>query len=277
MNKTTKALVGVGVLCLSAATLQAQNWGLFTDYTDVVVYQHYDNGTWDSDLGTWAVPPAPLGVNPGVNTWSSPATEFPPDRINAYPSDFTAAQEGGMRVQEGQAITYNGTIYRGQSDWTPNGMPDAWTRVGGGLLTPGATYTVAAYSVIGGSKDTAIFSLNAGATWTPIIDLASITPLLGGGADWLVHSDSDAIGTPGVKDGDTRFRVIIGDAVADASGNIVVGFRDPNERSTGGSSDRGRIDGYAVALGPVSQVPEPTTFALAGLGAAAMLIFRRRR
>jgi len=148
-------------------------------------------------------------------------------------------------------------------------------------LTEGETYTIAAYTVIGSmQKDTCVFSLDGGATWGPVISGDSITPLLGGGANWLQHSSTDAIGTPmAAKDGDTRIRVIIGDAVAGADGNIVVGFRDPNRQFLNPSapSDRGRIDGYAVALGSVDVIPEPTTFALAGLGMAALLITRRRR
>lgn len=289
MNKVTKSLLAVGAISLAAVSAQAQNWAAFTTYTDVQVSAHYDNGTWTAE-GGWVVPPALVASFPNANTFSDPVDTSFLAEIPAFPSDGTTAEWGpgfrwldvtGAYGNTGGAAnrSYEGDTYFIRSDYSPFGSPVGWTHVGGGALTPGATYTVAAYSVIGGTKDTMQYSLDAGAHWTPIIDLASVTALGNGvaGFDWLAHSTTDAIGTPGVKDGDTRYRLIIGDAVANAQGNVVVGFFDPNLRSTGGSSDRGRIDGFAVALGSVDVIPEPSTFALAGLGAAALLIARRRR
>ncbi len=48
--------------------------------------------------------------------------------------------------------------------------------------------------------------------------------------------------------------------------------------STGqGGSGPGGFNSFDLVLNAPSQVPEPSTFALAGLGAAALLIFRRRK
>ena len=138
-------------------------------------------------------------------------------------------------------------------------------------MTPGQNYSVAMFAIQGGTKDTVSTILDLGATWSSPIDTPVIEAMLGNGADWLAHSTTDALGGPGVKDGDTRFRILIGNQMADSGGTVIVGFRDPNVRSTGGSSDRGRIDGFAAAA-----VSEPTAVALAGLCAGGLLILRRR-
>ena len=175
-----------------------------------------------------------------------------------------------IRGGGGSANSYGGDLYFFRSDYSPVGSPDGFTRISG--LAPGQRYSVALFAVQGGTKDTVSTSLDLGASWSTPIDTPVIESMLGAGADWLAHSTTDAIGTPGIKDGDTRYRIIIGSQVANAAGQVIVGFRDPNLRSTGGSSDRGRIDGFAVAA-----IPEPTTIALTGLGAAVLLAFRRRR
>ena len=258
------SILTVGAMILSSTSTHAQDWSSFGNYTDVSVYEHFD-ATLTS-----------LGVNSDVNTWSSPTSTLEADRINAYFNDGFAANLGGFVWYDetanpggGSANSYGGDLYFYRSDYDPIGSPDGYTRISG--LTPGQDYSVAMFAIQGGTKDTVSTSLDLGATWSTPIDTPVIESMLGNGADWLQHSTTDAIGTVGVKDGDTRYRIIIGDQIANSSGEVIVGFRDPNLRSTGGSSDRGRIDGFAVAA-----IPEPTTVALAGLGAAALLLFRRR-
>ena len=105
--------------------------------------------------------------------------------------------------------------------------------------------------------------------------MSVIDTLHGTTADWLEHSVTDVFGTAnstGVRDGDTRFRIHIGRQVADANGVVVAGFRNPELGPTGITSDRGRIDGFAVAL-----VPEPSSIALTGLSLVGLLINRRKR
>lgn len=264
MKTGISLVVALSALIVAAASTQAQDWSLFGNYTDVSVYEHFDLSNNS------------LGVNADVNTWSSPTSTLAADRINAYFNDNFAANLGGFVWYDetanpggGADHSYGGDLYFYRSDYDPIGSPDGYTRITG--LTPGQNYSVAMFAVQGGTKDTVSTSLDLGATWSSPIDTPVIESMLGNGADWLAHSTTDAIGTPGVKDGDTRYRIIIGNQVADAAGEVIVGFRDPNLRSTGGSSDRGRIDGFAVAA-----VPEPIGITLAGLGAAALLIFRRR-
>jgi len=274
MKQQTTVITAIAVLVLSVASTQAQDWSKFGNYTDAKVTLHFDN----------SVPPAAiLPPNFDANTFADPASTV---SINAYTSDGDTATYGGFRWLDqaspygntggGANRAYGGNLYFMRSDYSPIGSPDGYTRITGNL--PNTEYTIAMYSIQGGAKDTVSYSLDQGVTWSSgagIIDQPVIQSMLWGGADWLAHSTTDAIGTPtGIKDGDTRYRIILGTMISDANGDLVVGFRDPNWRSTGGTSDRGRIDGFAVALG---QVPEPTSMALAGLGAAAMLIFRRRK
>jgi len=263
MKKATSLVIAVGALALCAVTAQAQNWGLFSTYTDTLVTYHNIGGV--------------LTTNLGANTWNNPAGPGPSFfNITAWGTDGDAAANNGYRLRSpsggGADRAYNANLYYTSSDGY--GSPDGYTVTTG--LTPNTLYTIAMYGIIGGSKDTLSYSLNDGGTWSSPIDEPVVNA--GIGANWLVHSTTDAFGTPmAARDGDTRFRIIIGEKMSDATGKIVVGFRDPNLRSVGGTSDRGRIDGFAFAEGGLAIVPEPTTFALAGLGAAALLIFRRRQ
>lgn len=264
MKTALTSAITVGALAISTLAAQAQDWSSFGNYTDASVYEHF-NQTLTS-----------LGVNADVNTWSSPNSTLPADNINGYFDSTFAANFGGFAWYDesanpggGSANSFGGDLYFFTSDSTPQGSPNGFTRISG--LSPGQNYSVALFGVIGGTKDTVSTSLDLGVTWGSPIDLPVIDAMLGSGADWLAHSTSDAIGTPSVRDGDTRYRIIIGNQLANVAGEVIVGFRDPNLTSTGGSSDRGRIDGFAVAA-----IPEPTTVALVGLGAAASLFCRRR-
>ncbi|TWU27751.1 PEP-CTERM sorting domain-containing protein [Bythopirellula polymerisocia] len=273
MKKAIILAFAIGALVVSSVSTQAGLFDTFTNYTDVSVYEHYSA----SDPINNIFVPTPLGPNAVNNTFADAAGTT---NINAYATDGDTATFGpGFRWLDvvgnpggGSDRAYNGNLYFYRSDYSPNGSPDGYTRIGG--LQPGKEYQVGMWSIQGGTKDTVSTSLDLGATWstpidTPVIDAA----ILAGTADWLAHSTADAYGTPGVKDGDTRFRILLdGTQVANGAGEVIVGFRDPNLRSTGGTSDRGRIDGFAVRC-----VPEPTTLALAGLSVVGLLIRRRNR
>lgn len=271
MKTAISSTLAVGALLCGAHAAQAVDWTQYGNYTDVAVHEHF------------LTPLNSLGVNADENTWSSPTSTTAADQINAYPDDGFTANFGGFRFLDeatnpggGSSAAFGGDLYFIRSDYDPIGSPDGYTRISG--LTPGQNYSVALFSIQGGAKDTLSISLDLGATWSTPIDTPVIDAAVGAGtADWLAHSTTDAIGTavPGdssvAKDGDTRYRILVGYQTADAAGEVIVGFRDPNLRSTGGSSDRGRIDGFAVAA-----VPEPTTVALAGLSMIALLARRRR-
>lgn len=256
-----------GTLVLGAATAHAQPWSAYGNYTDVAVHEHF-NSTLQS-----------FGVNADENTWSSPSSTTAADEIDGYVSDGFVATFGGFRFFDEtdnpapglSDRAFGGDLYFFNSALAPMASPNAFTRITG--LTPGQNYSVAMFSIIGGAKDTVSVSLDLGATWSSPIDQPVVeAAILGGSADWLAHSTTDALGTPmAAKDGDTRYRIRIGQQEANSAGEIIVGFRDPHVTSTGGGSDRGRIDGFAVAA-----VPEPTATALIGLAAAALLIRRLR-
>lgn len=81
---------------------------------------------------------------------------------------------------------------------------------------------------------------------------------------------AQTVGDPGTTPTLANF-IIIGTATVDASG-ILQGTL--NGSGGVGSASEGQVGGFVFAIEPV---PEPGTLALVGLGAAAMLTFRRRQ
>jgi hypothetical protein len=67
------------------------------------------------------------------------------------------------------------------------------------------------------------------------------------------------------------------DPVAAAISGAAVGFSAPIQYTLGSVGSPGGSLGLAGISSFGVGVPEPTSFALAGLGAAALLIFRRRQ
>lgn len=68
------------------------------------------------------------------------------------------------------------------------------------------------------------------------------------------------------------------DPIAAAAAGAPVGFSAPIQFTLGSTlAPGGSLNNAGLTQFGVNPVPEPTTFALAGLGAAALLIFRRRR
>ena len=142
-------------------------------------------------------------------------------------------------------------------------------------LTPNTLYTIKLYGVwsSGNNNWNLQYSLNGGTTWGGYIsrDVVTFAGGLGAGQGW-VDTSNGGVGAmvPGPA-GDSRGNVVIGSMTSDGSGTLTVGVW--NWKNAAGTQERGVYDGLAYAVGVV---PEPTTFALAGLGAAALLIFRRR-
>jgi hypothetical protein len=60
-------------------------------------------------------------------------------------------------------------------------------------------------------------------------------------------------------------------ATADQSGELKVYLQLPALLTDNNGNDRFILDGFGLV------VPEPSSFALLGLGSAALMIFRRRR
>jgi hypothetical protein len=94
-----------------------------------------------------------------------------------------------------------------------------------------------------------------------------------------------ALGIAGTNPGDTISMYVIGWAAsfganpnAAALGSGALGWSNPINEVLGSSGSPGVAMNNAGMTGfVVNPVPEPATFALAGIGAAAMLIFRRRK
>lgn len=272
MKKISTTLIVAAALVGGALSSQAAvNWNLFS-YTDVLV-SHWASGT---NIYT---------TNPGANTWNDPVNLIPPTEITGWASDGDASANNGFRYRSGTYgspfsggpgnVSYNADAYQTVDNWSPDG----YTQLTG--LAANSQYTVALYGVVAANSDknALSYSFNNGVTWSSPIDRAVLmNHLYDGSTDFLVDDTADAIGTRDhnwtTSSGDTRFRIVIGTVMSDGTGTIVVGFKDPGQSFSGANNDRGVIDGFAVAPG---LVPEPTTFALAGLGTAALLIFRRRR
>jgi PEP-CTERM putative exosortase interaction domain len=89
---------------------------------------------------------------------------------------------------------------------------------------------------------------------------------------WVDNSSEFGNSLPTVNAGDTRFwSWVPGMATADGDGNLKIYLQGPSILSDGTAPDRFVLDGFGLA------VPEPSSFALLGLGSAALMIFRRRR
>jgi len=90
------------------------------------------------------------------------------------------------------------------------------------------------------------------------------------------------VGIDGTAAGQVVKMYVVGWASADGVGglgsSIAVGWSNPFLMTLGSSGTPGpNLPTAGMTAFGVSPVPEPSTFALAGLGAAAMLIFRRRK
>jgi hypothetical protein len=111
----------------------------------------------------------------------------------------------------------------------------------GVALVPGyATSASGNFIVVG-------WSANLGASWAAV-------------QTWLQNYDANGIANAYYGSSQGAFSVQLGGGAIPAGGIFGGGV--------------GQIAGFTLGLAPV---PEPSTFALAGLGAAALLIFRRRK
>jgi len=130
-------------------------------------------------------------------------------------------------------------------------------RLNGNTTTEGVNTTASAPS----TDDYAVagWSSNIGVTWNSV-------QAFFGSSGQMTQGSHDA----GGRAGEGGWFAISG-AVAD---NVIA---NPTAGSINGlfGTAAGLIPGFG--LGFITPAPEPTTFALAGLGAAAMLIFRRRK
>jgi len=145
-------------------------------------------------------------------------------------------------------------------------------------LTPNTAYMVRVYAIYPQNSTNAVVgnrgrfgadvSLDNGGFWHKVDNKDSFYSIT-----WVDNGNA-GLGNvlPTTLAGDTRGYVQLGGAVvADALGVARIDVRLPQFLANGQAQDRFNIDGFALA------VPEPASMALAGMGAAALLIFRRRR
>ncbi len=249
MKKTTTLLAAAVVLALGAVSAQAQ----FT-YVDAIDFSLHPDG--------------PLG-----DPFAFPGNEntFIDDGFGNKTAPWVTDASGTGQLwrfrNTGPAAVAVGTsAYEGRLN-----DDEVFTILTG--LTSGQTYTLSLYGVWTTRNATwgLAYSLDGGSSWSGTIDSLDVefaNDNLGVGQGW-VDTLGNKIPTDYGSATDTRGNVIIGTAVADGSGQIMIGVRAaPNT-----VSERGVYDGIGYALGVI---PEPSTFALMGLGSAALLIFRRR-
>ncbi|HYG22055.1 MAG TPA: PEP-CTERM sorting domain-containing protein [Verrucomicrobiae bacterium] len=169
---------------------------------------------------------------------------------------------------------YNGTAYTGRYPNQGAGAPDPGLYMPLSGLLPNTEYFVRVYAIYAQNSTNAVvssrqkagaeFSVDGGTTWSIVDNLGGAT------LNWV--DNSTALGAP--RDGtagDTRAWALLPFMLeTDALGNGRLDVRLPQFLTGGLGQDRFSFDGIAIA------VPEPTSFALIGLGAAAMLISRRR-
>lgn len=247
MKKSSLTLTAA-LIALGAVTAQAQ----FT-YVDAIDFSNHPNSpTLDPSGGAGA----PFWQE---NTFVAGGGPFVTDLGNGT-SNWRYRNTGPAGPLFG---TSGYAARRGEND------PPVFTTIGG--LTSGNTYTIKLYGGWTTANNTWGLSYSlAGGTWSSTVDRDTIITAAGLGFNQGWVDAADTWIAPSEASGDSRGNIIIGTAVADINGEIQVGVQGwPNT-----SGERGVYDGVAWAPGVV---PEPTTFALAGLGAAALLIFRRRQ
>lgn len=127
--------------------------------------------------------------------------------------------------------------------------------------------------------------LMAGATSTSLSFVGSPVVFLTGGGAGFIPATAETL--TGIAPGATAFVQMVAwnsslyptFAAAEASGAVNVwGASQILQVTTGGSGSPPSVPAPMTGLTSFSlTVPEPSTFALAGLGAAALMIFRRRK
>jgi len=256
MKKTNKTLAVAALLAMGVASSQAQ-W----TYVDAIDFNNHPlSPTLDPNGGSG--PPFYQ-----ENTFLSGGAPFVTD-LGDGTSNWRYRNTGPGNV------SYLNNSYQGRNLNLNEGDPALFTTITG--LVPDTVYTIKLYGVWSGGNNNwnLSYSLNGGASWNIGIsrDAISNAGMLGYGQGW-VDASGDGVGAPvTLGSSDTRSNMIIGTMTSNPSGEITVGVWN-HYSSNLINTERGVYDGLAYAIGVV---PEPTTFALTGLGAAALLIFRRR-
>lgn len=244
MKKVSSLLVAGLTLAVGTMVLQAQV------YSDSADFAQYPNGATVGNLYLTSGAPMLADTGDGTTAWRYRDTGpgVPSWNGNSYQISYADGDVSGY-----QAITG---------------------------LTPNQMYSVAIYGVypfdpsstaVGGSsaRRGLDVSLNGGSTYSTVDNKGANV------IHWV--DNSTALGaaiTPDTK-ADTRFwSWVPGTAMSDGSGNLDIYVQIPAMLSDGEANDRFVLDGFALTAGVV---PEPTTLALAGLGATMLMLIRRRR
>lgn len=194
-----------------------------------------------------------------------------------------AFAQGGIVVDNSTSpngITLSGTSGSSQSGfqyydgtggiqiWYQNGTTFNLNNINSLASTPGAQY--AALSADGFTLATTFTgaTISGGGVTLGDLHIAGVTPA--GSSITLAFTAWQGAGTsfptPGGKAGTLAFYMPTADYTA-----------QPTPTSPKISDAAGGFANVDLVLNTVEAVPEPSTFALAGLGAAALLIFRRRK
>jgi hypothetical protein len=239
MTKFSSILVTAIALSISSASLSAQS------YFDAVDWLQHPDAPGGSNLYTTNGGPLLADTGDGTTGWRYRNT--------------------GPGVP-----AWGGNSY--QIRYGENDVP-GYQLISG--LTPGQDYMVMIFGVYPQNSTNSALNVRSkygmnvsfdGETWNTIDNH--------GGAEihWVDNSSPFGAALPNVGSGDTRFWSLVpGMATADGSGELKLYLQLPATLTDGLGNDRFILDGFGLA------VPEPSSFALLGLGSAALMIFRRRR
>jgi hypothetical protein len=251
MMKTSTKFVAALALALGAASIHAQGEWTYIDVQDGVNYPGAGN-TYDANTDA-------------TETWGSGV-----DGNSAY--GWRYRFNSGPGVPAFGSSAYSGFGATNQANFEAD--PSLYVPLSG--LLPDTDYFVRVYAIYPRSATNAVvtsrprlgaeFSLDGEATWE-FVDSRGSSVL-----NWV--DNSSGVGAPMTDplNGDSRAWTLLGAVLrTDGLGNGQIDLRLPMQLPDGSDQDRFHIDGFAIA------VPEPSTFALIGLGSAALMIFRRRR
>jgi len=184
------------------------------------------------------------------------------------------------------SVFAQGTVFFANDTATLPSPPDRFIRFGAGAAAGGATPGAAAYGTniqvqlyygTSGSAESALIPLSAGAARLRVSTSTAVGTWLGG-TRTIQSAGPAAQLTLQIRAWDINYGASYEAAATNPNNagfigkSALFGYIVPQPTDPVAASYMNNFVSFSIDI-----VPEPSTFALAGLGAAAMLIFRRRK